>query len=85
MNHVLLLCRSLTYAQRTVRLLEQSGVSAYLQRAPQGITRRGCSYCVRIRETNLARALEILGGYNLPPEGVYAWNGDGSLRGVPVP
>ncbi len=85
MTSALLLCRSLTYAQRTSRVLEQSGISAYLQRAPQGITRRGCGYCVRIREANLTTALEVLRKQNLRPDGAYVWGEDGSLRGVPVP
>ena len=85
MNHILLLCRSLTYAQRTVRLLEQGGISAYLQRAPQGVTRRGCAYCVRIREINFSRALELLTAVNLRPDGAYAWGEDGTLREVSLP
>ena len=35
MVYDLIVCRSLTYAQRGVRLLERAGISAYLVRAPR--------------------------------------------------
>ena len=56
----LIMFRSLTYAQRGSRLLERSGIGAAVTKAPQGTTDRGCTYCVRISDSKLYRALDAL-------------------------
>ena len=50
MNHYLILCRSVTQAQRARLLLHNAGISCQIYRAPAGLSRRGCGYVVRIRE-----------------------------------
>ena len=54
--------RSLTYAQRGARVLERSGISASIAKAPLKATDKGCSYCVRISEPRLNSALSALEG-----------------------
>ena len=44
----LIMCRSLTQAQRSARLLEKSGITANVVKAPQGLISNGCSYAVSI-------------------------------------
>ena len=56
----LILFRSLTYAQRAAHLLERSGMTATVRKAPQGLTDRGCTYCVRLRANRLSSALTLL-------------------------
>ena len=67
----LIMCRSLTYAQRVSNALERAGISARVLRSPSEISPTGCSYSVKIAARNLARALTILNGARLPYLGVY--------------
>ena len=56
----LILFRSLTHAQRAAHILERSGMTATVRKAPQGLTDRGCSYCVRLRASRMSGALTLL-------------------------
>ena len=67
----LIMCRSLTYAQRVSNALERAGSPARVLRSPGEISPTGCSYSVKIAARNLARALTILNGARLPYLGVY--------------
>ncbi len=44
----LIMCRSMTYAQRSAALLERSGISARVVKAPQGLSSSGCGYGVSL-------------------------------------
>ena len=44
MMQYLIMCRSMTYAQRSAALLERSGISAKVVKAPQGLSSSGCGY-----------------------------------------
>ena len=59
MKHYLIMCRSITSAQRAERLLERSLIHAAAVKAPKTLTRSGCGYAVRIR-ADADRALTIL-------------------------
>ena len=59
MNQYLIMCRSLTYAQRAARLLERQGISAVVTKAPQGLSQRGCTYALSLRK-NFEEAVRIL-------------------------
>ena len=48
MTQYLLMCRSLTYAQKSVKLLERSGITAAVVKAPPGLSRSGCGYAVSL-------------------------------------
>ena len=67
----LIMCRSLTYAQRVSNALERAGIPARVLRSPGEISPTGCSYSVRIAARNLARALTVLNGARLPYLGIY--------------
>lgn len=60
MEYCIIMCRSLTYAQRAVRLLERENVRAHLAKAPQGVTPEGCSYGVRVAKRNLDKAVGLM-------------------------
>lgn len=49
MTQYLITFRSLTHAQRSARLLERSGVTATVIKAPQGLSSSGCAYAVTLR------------------------------------
>ena len=80
----LIVCRSLTYAQRGVRLLERAGISAYLVRAPRLIAQAGCAYCIKVSQRWLERAVELMREAKLVPRGTYQPLEDGSYEEVSV-
>ncbi|MBO5727702.1 MAG: DUF3343 domain-containing protein [Oscillospiraceae bacterium] len=82
MPYYLITCRSLTYAQRTARVLERVGIRARVQRAPASIAEEGCGYCVRLAERDLKQAVQQLSAAELPVRHIYAVQPDGSLREV---
>ena len=84
MVYDLIVCRSLTYAQRGVRLLERAGISAYLVRAPRLIAQAGCAYCIKVSQRWLERAVELMREAKLVPRGIYQQLEDGSYEEVPV-
>ncbi len=73
----LFMCKSLTYAQRSARLLERKGISAFIMRSPRDLSSGGCGYCVRVAERHRLRALELLRGAGLAPLRIYRAEPDG--------
>ena len=84
MMHYLLICRSLTYAQRTERILERAGVTAVVTRAPQTITIEGCGYCVKVPGRHFANALIALKDTDLHPKKVFGIYENGGFVEVDV-
>ena len=78
----LILCRSLTHAQRTARVLERSGISSYVMRKPQSISGDGCGYCVKVSEKQLTKALVLLKQEGLGPKQVYLQNENDTFQEV---
>ena len=74
MSQYLIICRSLTHAQRTARALEKAGINGYVMRAPKAISADGCNYCVKVAERKLGDALRCLHRENLEPKRVYMQN-----------
>ncbi len=70
MHAILVTFRSVTYAQKAQRLLENRGITAYLLRTPREYTQRGCGYSLRIHGKMAQEALEILEQAGLPLERV---------------
>ena len=84
MVYYLIVCRSLTYAQRTARVLERAGISGYIMRAPKLISGEGCPHCVKVAERWLAPALKVLNREGLGPKRVFLQNEEGSYSEVTV-
>ena len=82
MNHYLILCRSLTYAQRSAAALERVGITARALRCPGGISAEGCGYCVKISTQMLARSVEALRRAAMEPKRIFAPDGDGGYEEV---
>ncbi len=81
-SYYYIICRSLTYAQRTAAALEKAGVHGSLLRAPKGISAGGCSYAVRIPANRLNRALTTLKEERLSPVQVFLGDTGGEFREV---
>lgn len=82
MPKYLLLCRSLTYAQRASRLLERSGITAIITKVPRAAMDSGCNYSIKVSEKRLAAALRILNDGGLGPSRVFMISQDGSVSEV---
>ncbi len=82
MVYYLIICRSLTYAQRTAQALERAGISAHILRSPKSISGEGCGHAVKVSERNLSEALQILNRVGLQPKQVFIQSSDGSYKEV---
>lgn len=61
-----LVVSSVTTAQRLQKLCREAGISVSVVHTPQGLTDRGCSYSVVLKEKDVAFAEELAGKYQLP-------------------
>lgn len=82
LQHYLLLCRSITHAQRMSKTLEYAGVRARISRPPVGLSDKGCSYAVRIGAAFYDRAMRELAAARLLPERVFSVSDDGAYREI---
>ena len=80
--YYLIVCRSLTYAQRTAAALERAGITARVLRSPKSIAGEGCSHSVKISQRNLSDALRVLRRAGLSPKRIYITSGSGSYQEV---
>lgn len=82
MFYYLIICRSLTYAQRTAASLERAGITARILRAPKSIAGEGCSHAVKLSQRSLSDALMVLQRAELTPKRIFITSGDGSYQEV---
>ena len=68
MVYYLIVCRSLTYAQRTASVLERAGITARILRSPKSIAGDGCSHAVHVSERRPSDASPPLNRSDLPPK-----------------
>lgn len=78
----LIMCRSLTYAQKAARVLERNGINVGIRRAPQELSGAGCSYTVSIRANKAIKAVEILRKENLLQGRIFEADENGNVREV---
>ncbi len=60
MTGILLMCRSMTHAQKIIRALRNGGISAEIVRPDIKLTKQSCTNAVRISQGYLPEAMEIL-------------------------
>lgn len=77
MDHYLFSVRSATQAQRASRVLNSGGIRASVQRLPVEYARQGCTYGVRVGESDHEAALERLRQAHLMPERILWYSQDG--------
>ena len=82
MQHYLILCRSLTYAQRASAALERAGVTAPIARAPREIKSEGCGYCVKVAPRRFRDALSVLTKAGVPYGRLFRQEDDGGYAEV---
>ena len=74
--------RSVTYAQRGEKLLNQKNIRCTLQRTPRWMEEQGCGYCLRVWPNNIGNAVETLQQALIPVKRVYLQRSDGLLEEV---
>lgn len=82
MVYYLIMCRSLTYAQRAARALERAGITAIVMRPPRGLSKEGCAYCVKVSERRLSEALVVIKSAGINYSRVYVVGPDGTGKEV---
>lgn len=70
--------RSITFAQKAERQMKQDGFSCMIQKTPRGLSDRGCSYSLRIPESEAGEALVRLRQYQIPYGKVFAFTESGA-------
>ena len=82
MLYYLIVCRSLTFAQRTAAALERTGITARVLRSPKSIAGEGCSHSVKISQCSLPEARLVLQRADLTPKRIFITAGAGSYQEV---
>ena len=77
----LILCRSMTYAQRSAALLERSGIFARVVKAPLGLSSNGCGYGVALSR-RFDESRELLKRYNLISGKIFFRDDEGEYREI---
>ncbi len=77
MTHYLIVCRSITHAQRMSNALRRAGLTNWILRLPAGLVKSGCGYAVKIREQDFPRSLEAMRRERMAPVQVFATGQDG--------
>lgn len=77
----LIMCRSLTVAQRAAALLERKGINASVVKAPKGLSTKGCGYAIIIYR-RFDEALMLLRQNNLLTGKVFVRKADGEYTEV---
>ena len=81
MTQYLITSRSLTQAQKAARLLERSGISAVVTKAPQGLSQKGCGYALALRR-HFPEAVALLRRYGLLSGKLFQRDENGEYREV---
>ena len=70
--------RSVTPAQRGQRTLTQADIFCTLQRTPTPLEQRGCGYCLRLRQEDTVRAVNLLRQQRIPFSKVFETTENGT-------
>ena len=83
MANALIACRSVTYAQKVVRLLEKNNIRASVRRLPAGLPDTGCAHAIRVRRENLEQAIKIIQQAGFPVKTFFCEDDDGGVAVCP--
>jgi hypothetical protein len=84
MENVLIACRSVTYAQRVVRLLENNNIRASMRRLPADLpSDSGCGHAVRVHLEAREQAMKIMRDAGFPAKVYFCESEDGGATVCP--
>ena len=72
--------RSVTFAQRGERLMQDSGVRCTLQRTPKWMEEQGCGYCLRLWTKDVRPSVGLLQKHQILFRRIYIQGRDGQLE-----
>ncbi|MBQ4048973.1 MAG: DUF3343 domain-containing protein [Clostridia bacterium] len=72
--------RSVTYAQKLIRLLGTHGIRARQTKSPKELTGGGCGHAVLVKDGDPIRLRAILDGSGLPPFRIFLTNDKVNFR-----
>ena len=72
--------RSVTYAQRGEKILQDEGIRCTLLRTPRWMEEQGCGYCLRLWAKEAKTVLYRLQQHQIPYRKVYIQGRDGQLE-----
>ena len=73
MYDYIIVCRSLTYAQKGAKALNKVGFRANIIRTPSEIAREGCGYSIILRHGNIDSAVSMLNAVGIQPKRAYEY------------
>lgn len=76
--------RSVTFAQRGNRILEEAGIRCSLQRTPKWMEAQGCGYALRVWTKDIGGTLELLNRSRVTMRRLYRQQPDGQLEEIPL-
>ena len=79
-NNWLITFRSVTFAQKAERALNQAGILCTMQRTPRELSQRGCGYCLRLRDSDAMAAAHLLREQQISYQKIYAFTHDGAIE-----
>ncbi len=71
MNDTIIVCRSITHAQRMSAAMRRAGINNWISRVPAGLVKSGCGYAVHIRTQSLSQGLQVLQREHIPPVRIF--------------
>lgn len=90
MSNALIACRSVTYAQRAVRLLERHGLRASMRRLPAELPASsdpqqhvGCGHAIRVRREELKQAMKLMSEAGFPSKFFFCEDENGGVFQCP--
>lgn len=72
MNDTMIVCRSITHAQRMSAAMRRAGINNWISRIPAGFVKSGCGYAVHIRAQSLSQARQVMQRENIPPVRIFS-------------
>ena len=76
--------RSVTWAQRGEKLLNENRYRCQLRRTPRWMEEKGCGYCLQMMLGDIRPPVQLLRGAGLPLRKVYVQEADGGMTEVVV-
>lgn len=73
MAKALIVCRSITYAQKVMHMVNRAGCWAGLDKTPSQIRMKNCSYSVTIAEKDLVYITNLLNSNNISNIEIYIY------------
>ncbi len=73
MNYVLIVFSSFATANRVKSLLQKNfDIHSELMQTPNGINQKSCSYCLKLKQTHMETAWEIVKKNGLSSKGIFS-------------